>query len=522
MRITRSGLRRIIGEESARILAESKKNPHERVPGGHQMRMAAGFEDEPEEEDWDDEGGDDDYYGDPDPFGDDAALSQDLVDDGAGGWREKTDEEWYAEQLQGVMDMYGHPDPYGDDEAAMGDLEYDGAGGWKKPSLDEGEGHQVSPRKKLGRFLAKHGVDDEAVFKVINAVVARAEETGAEVTSEDITFNLDDEIIDALPDDEADAWHSMLEDILADEIDPDAFADAEAHRKDIEDTERSLDREEGLGGDGGEDDYEDDDYEDDYINPRADWFLEEGDDYDYEDEPEAAEMGDPEDPYGDMPKGEHPRGGLVHTAGFKGDSPAKSLLRRREEFPEHPSGLTGMGGPYSEYDHLHYGAGINESRWAKIAGVLSEGVDDDLGGAASATDSGDRESRRGEHLGDDPDMGPPGHDDWHIDTYEDEDIEGSDFDEMIDPADDNDDPMKPAWMQNLPYSNEPEDWEFADDPYVGGRAASLAIRQKYSETGDSDPEDDRSLPRGHRYGVSGGWGGLDEARWKKLAGILKD
>jgi len=57
---------------------------------------------------------------------------------------------------------------------------------------------------------------------------------------------------------------------------------------------------------------------------------------------------------------------------------------------------------------------------------------------------------------------------------------------------------------------------------VGGRAASPAIRQKYSETGDSDPEDDRSLPRGHRYGVSGGWGGLDEARWAKLAGVLKD
>jgi hypothetical protein len=312
MRITRSGLRRIIAEESARILAEAND---ERVPGGHQMRMAAGFEDEPEEEDWDDEGGDDYTYGD-DP--------EEFLDLPAG------------EIQQRLLD------------------------------LDEGEGHQVSPRKKLGRFLATHGVDDEAVFKVINAVVKRAEETGAEVTSEDITFNLDDEIIDALPEDEADAWHSMLEDILADEIDPDAFADAEAHRKDIRDTERSLDREEGLS------DYGDDDTEggDDYDDG-GDWYLEEGDggDYDYEDEPEA-EMGDPEDPYGDLPKGEHPRGGLVHTAGFKGGSPAGALLRRREEFPEHPSGLTGMGGPYSEYDHLHYSAGINEARWAKIAGIL--------------------------------------------------------------------------------------------------------------------------------------------------------
>jgi phosphohistidine phosphatase SixA len=320
MRITRSGLRRIIAEESARILAEAND---ERVPGGHLMRIAAGFENEPAEVDFEDEDEDEDE-----------------------------DDYTYGDDPEEFLDL-----PAGEIQRRLRDL-------------DEGEGHQVSSRKKLGRFLATHGVDDEAVFKVINAVVARAEETGAEVTSEDITFNLDDEIIDALPEDEADAWHGMLEDILADEIDPDAFADAEAHRKDIRDTERSLDREEGLS------DYGDDDTEggDDYDDG-GDWYLEEGDggdyDYDYEDEPEA-EMGDPEDPYGDLPKGEHPRGGLVHTAGFKGDSPAGSLLRRREEFPEHPSGLTGMGGPYSEYDHLHYGAGINEARWAKLAGVLKD------------------------------------------------------------------------------------------------------------------------------------------------------
>jgi hypothetical protein len=65
MRITRSGLRRIIAEESARILAEA----HERVPGGHQMRIAAGFEDEPAEVDFEDEDEDDYTYGDdPDEF----------------------------------------------------------------------------------------------------------------------------------------------------------------------------------------------------------------------------------------------------------------------------------------------------------------------------------------------------------------------------------------------------------------------------------------------------------------------
>jgi hypothetical protein len=222
MRITRSGLRRIIAEESARILAEA----HERVPGGHQMRIAAGFEDEPAEVDFEDEDEDEDDYS----YGDEPDEFADL--------------------------------PAGEIQRRWRDL-YEG----------EGKGHQVSPRKKLGRFLATHGVDDEAVFKVINAVVKRAEETGAEVTSEDITFNLDDEIIDALPEDEADAWHGMLEDVLADEIDPDAFADAEAHRKDIRDTERSLDREEGLSDYGDDDTAGGDDYDD-----GGDWYLEEGDD----------------------------------------------------------------------------------------------------------------------------------------------------------------------------------------------------------------------------------------------------
>jgi hypothetical protein len=304
MRITRSGLRRIIAEESTRILAEA----HERVPGGHQMRIAAGFEDEPAEEDWDDEEEEEEE-------------------------EEEEDDYTHGDDPEEFLDL-----PGGEIQQRLRDIDE-----------GEGKGHHVSPRKKLGRFLATHGVDDEAVFKVINAVVARAEETGAEVTSEDITFDLDDEIIDALPEDEADAWHSMLEDILADEIDPDAFADAEAHRKDIEDTERSLDREEGLSdyGDEGEDDNYDAVAADrDYINTRDDWFfLEEGDDYDYEDEPEA-EMGDPEDPYGDLPKGARPRGGLVHTAGFKGGSPAGALLRRRG------------------------GEDLSEARWAKLAGIL--------------------------------------------------------------------------------------------------------------------------------------------------------
>jgi hypothetical protein len=56
MRITNSTLRRIIAEEYAEILAETKKRDHsERVPGGQQHRAAMGW-DEPEEEiDWEDE-----------------------------------------------------------------------------------------------------------------------------------------------------------------------------------------------------------------------------------------------------------------------------------------------------------------------------------------------------------------------------------------------------------------------------------------------------------------------------------
>lgn len=210
MRITRSTLRRIIAEESARILAESKKNPHERVPGGHQMRMAAGFEDEPEEEDWED--------------------------------TDKTDEEWAEEQLQGVMDMYGHPDPYGDEEAEEMGYEYDGAGGWKKPGLDEGEGkkrHQ-SPRDRLAAYLERVGADVDAVMAAVDDAVSRGNEEGAEVSSEDVTFNLSDEVLDAIPEDDSDRWHNMLDAVLADEVDLDAFADAEADRQDVEDTQRDL------------------------------------------------------------------------------------------------------------------------------------------------------------------------------------------------------------------------------------------------------------------------------------------
>lgn len=305
MRITRSGLRRIIAEESARILAEA----HERVPGGHQMRIAAGFEDEPAEVDFEDEDEDDYTYGDdPEEF----------------------------------LDL-----PAGEIQQRLRDL-------------DEGEGHHVSPRKKLGRFLATHGVDDEAVFKVINAVVKRAEETGAEVTSEDITFNLDDEIIDALPEDEADAWHSMLEDILAGEIDPDAFADAEAHRKDIRDTERSLDREEGLSDYGDDDTDSGDDYDD-----GGDWYLEEGDD---DSDPDGGYVGfmasDDEMNY--------LRGGGSYSDGPYADLdvPDNRYTRGRAKGFNREPRVRGadIDSGYDDADDT--GDNLSEARWAKLAGIL--------------------------------------------------------------------------------------------------------------------------------------------------------
>ena len=272
MRITRSGLRRIIAEESARILAEAND---ERVPGGHLMRMAAGFEDEPAEVDFEDE-----------DLGEEAARGEKVL-------------------------------------------------------------HVLSLGRGL-RFVVADDIDvdideDEGVEDVTEEIVDAEGESSPESLLSWLEAHPE---VGVVHDDD----YEMSEN--------DASAYMEELRRLIE-----LGASEDDGFDDGGEGYDD----------GGDEYLEEGDggDYDYEDEPEA-EMGDPEDPYGDLPKGEHPRGGLVHTAGFKGDSPAKALLRRREEFPEHPSGLTGMGGPYSEYDHLHYGAGINEARWAKLAGVLKD------------------------------------------------------------------------------------------------------------------------------------------------------
>ena len=364
MRITRSGLRRIIAEESARILAEAND---ERVPGGHQARIAAGFEDEPAEVDFEDEdmgeeaergekvlhvlslgrglrfvvADDIDVDIDEDEGVED--VTEEIVDaegesspESLLSWLEahpevgvvhdddyemsENDASAYMEELRRLIEL-GAGEDDGFDDGGEG---YDDGG---DEYLEEGEGkkHHMSPRQRLTAYLEAVGAGGvvDTVMAAIDAAIARAEQEGADVTSEDVTFNLSNEDLDAIPRGHAVRWHNMLNAVLDDEIDPEAFADAEAHRRDIEDTERDLSRpsnflEEGEGGD--------------Y-------------DYGYEDEPEA-EMGDPEDPYGDLPKGERPRGGLVHTAGFKGGSPAGALLRRRG------------------------GEDLSEARWAKLAGIL--------------------------------------------------------------------------------------------------------------------------------------------------------
>ena len=131
MRITRSGLRKIIAEEHARILAE--------------MKMPKRDED-------------------------------------------KTDADWAEEQEQGVMDMYGDPDPYGDDEALEMGYEYDGAGGWIKPD-------HKGAKKKAWQVAAEKGGKDclyviyggRSVFYVLapsGLSEEEAEAEGMEVTGD--------------------------------------------------------------------------------------------------------------------------------------------------------------------------------------------------------------------------------------------------------------------------------------------------------------------------------------------------
>jgi hypothetical protein len=95
------------------------------------------------------------------------------------------------------------------------------------------------PREELRIYLTSHTV--EAVFRAIDEALLRAEETGEKPTSEDITFNPTiAALLDALPNDGS--LHGMLDAVLDDEFSATAYADAEADRMDVKDTQHSLTR----------------------------------------------------------------------------------------------------------------------------------------------------------------------------------------------------------------------------------------------------------------------------------------
>jgi len=167
----------------------------------------------------------------------------------------------------------------------------------------------------------------------------------------------------------------MLDAVLADEIDPDAFADAERDRQDIEDTERDL------------------------SHPSR--FLEEGDDDSESEDQDDAFMDDLDREAGMADyRHAHSMGGRSDEEGFAIDydtgrpSPfaAKHLARPAAAVDDIDGGEDmGEVDPYEmgEYEHAHSmggGAdeegfymdydrgsrkkGISEARWAKLAGIL--------------------------------------------------------------------------------------------------------------------------------------------------------
>lgn len=248
----------------------------------------------------------------------------------------------YVEHLEGLIassdeeagtrgaEMYQRAGMSGEDE----DL-FEG-----EEDLDEADKKgRVSPRKALGRYLASHGADDEAVFRAIDRALSRAEDTGEMPTSEDITFNLSDEILDAIPEDDSDKWHSMLEDVLADEFDADAFADAEAYRKDIEDTERDL------------------------SHPSR--FLEEGDD---DSDPDGGYVGFmASDEEMDYLRG----GGSYSDSPYADlDVPDNRYTRGRAKGFNREPRVRGDDIDSGYDDDGESGDNLSEGRWAKLAGIL--------------------------------------------------------------------------------------------------------------------------------------------------------
>ena len=94
-----------------------------------------------------------------------------------------------------------------------------------------------SPRQKLIRYLERHGGEElvAAVEKKIDAALENATDRDEPPTSEDVTFNLSDDILDMIPTDDENEWHEMLDAVLKDEFESDD-GDYESTRE----TERDL------------------------------------------------------------------------------------------------------------------------------------------------------------------------------------------------------------------------------------------------------------------------------------------
>ena len=99
-----------------------------------------------------------------------------------------------------------------------------------------------SPREKLESYLMDNGDSElvDAVMSTVDAALDDARDSGRSPDSEDVTFNLSDEILDMIPDGDEDDWHAMLDAVLKYEFDPDAFEEAEADRESEEETRRDL------------------------------------------------------------------------------------------------------------------------------------------------------------------------------------------------------------------------------------------------------------------------------------------
>jgi len=214
---------------------------------------------------------------------------------------------------------------------------------------DESAGKRhTSPRQRLAAYLEKQGADVAAVLRAIDGAVSRAEERGEEPNSEDVTFNLDDSVLDAIPEEHADKWHSMIDAVLADEFDADAFADAAAYSRDIEDTERDL------------------------SHPSR--FLEEG-----EGDSDGPDQFDPDDPEFHADSEREYRS--AHS--FWSDEPGSSLKASHSDFDAHRGADKGVrrfitrgrqGKPHRASDGgLDIDSGdedLSEGRWAQLAGIL--------------------------------------------------------------------------------------------------------------------------------------------------------